>query len=128
MRWKTSAITLLLGGLFLTCSPNASAQHASAHQRVVVIEPIPVGPFLYPYPYYGYPGYYANVGYVKLETHRKDTAVYINGGFAGTTDKSKKFALRPGDYNLKLQDPEGAVLYDQRIAVTLGNTTKIRVG
>jgi len=127
MRWKTSALALLLGGLFLTCSPSVLAQRQQ--QRVVVIEPVPVGPVLYPtYPYYGYPGYYANVGYVKLDTHRKDASVYVNGGFAGTAGKLKKFALRPGNYNLKLQDPEGAVLYDQRVAVTLGNTTKIHVG
>jgi|SRR5215472_3695489 len=125
MRWKIPAIALLLGGLFLTCSPNALAQ-----RRVVVIEPVPVGPIVYPYPYpyYGYGGYYANVGYVKLQTHRKDASVYINDGFAGTTSKSKTFALRPGNYDLKLQDPEGTVLYNERIAVTLGNTTKIRVG
>ena len=53
--------------------------------------------------------------------------MYIDGGFAATTDKAKTFALRPGDHDIELLDPEGQTLFHERVAVTVGNTTKLHV-
>ena len=64
---------------------------------------------------------------MKVETKRKDASVYIDGGFAATTDKAKKFALRPGSHDIELLDPEGQTLFHERVAVTVGNTTKLHV-
>ena len=81
------------------------------------------------YPYYPYLTYNVppNYGQVKVETKRKDASVYIDGGFAATTDKAKKFALRPGGHDIELLDPEGQTLFHERVAVTVGNTTKLHV-
>lgn len=68
-----------------------------------------------------------NYGQVKVETNRKDTSVYIDGGFAATTDKAKKFALRPGGHDIELRDAEGQTPFHERIAVTIANTTELYV-
>ena len=129
MRWKTTAMALVLWGLFLTCAPNAPAQHALAQQRFVVIAPVPVGPIVYPYPYFGYPGYYyyPNVGYVKLDTHRKDATVYIDGGYAAKVKDTKRFVLRPGNHEIELRDSDGSTFYQEEVAVTVGHTTKLHM-
>src|SRR6266446_7786195 len=61
-------------------------------------------PFYPFYPYYGYypypPSYMsANYAEVKIETHRKDAEVYIDGGYAARIKETKKFALRPGNHD-----------------------------
>ena len=75
----------------------------------IVVEPFypyyPWGYYLYAYPGYYTPAY----GEVKIETHRKDLAVYIDGGYAAEIKKDKKFTLKPG------------------VAVTVGKTTKLQV-
>jgi len=87
-----------------------------------VIDPF----FPYPYPY---PAYYvqANYGYVKLDTHRKDLAVYVDGGYTDRTEKNKKFALRPSNHDIELRDSDGQTLFSERVAVTVGKTTKVEV-
>src|SRR5215469_9962769 len=116
------------GGILLSLPPTVSAQRPRPRERIILVEPF--DPF-FPgaYPYYPYPVYSAprNYGQVKVETKRKDASVYIDGGFAATTDKAKKFALRPGDHDIELRDPEGQTLFHERVAVTLGNTTKLHV-
>lgn len=124
---KRAAIALA-AGLLLTLAPAASAQR----RTIVVVRPVhPVffyDPFWYPYPPYP-PAYYAqNVGYVKLETDRKDAQVFVDGGYAGTAHQLKKFALRPGDHQIALRDRDGRTFYQERVAVLLGKTTKIKVG
>lgn len=122
---KRAALALVVG-LLLMLAPAASAQ-----QRIIIVRPVHpvfVDPFWYPYPPYP-PSYYAqNVGYVKIDTHRKDVQVFVDGGFAGTTGELKKFALRPGSHNIDLRDPDGRSFYQERIAVILGKTTKVRAG
>jgi hypothetical protein len=129
MRWISSVLAVLLvGGFLLSAAPGASAQ---VRRRVVVVEPF--------YPYYagwgwgygpyGYPGYYAPVNYgeVKIETHRKDLAVYIDGGYAAEIKKDKKFTLKPGNHEIELRDSEGQTVYEEQVAVTVGKTTKLHV-
>src|SRR5215470_17648298 len=97
--------SVILGALFLSSAPAASAQKpqppaktqstqpAMAPQqtapppgrRVVIVEPIRVfDPFFdYPYPYAYPPDYMAsNFGYVKIKTDLKNALVYVDGGFA----------------------------------------------
>jgi hypothetical protein len=91
------------------------------------------GPFFGPwYPYYGYypypPGYAVpNYGEVKIDTPRKDAEVYIDGGYAARIKEAKKFALRPGNHEVELRDSEGT-FYHEKVAVTIGHTTKLHVG
>jgi len=113
MRRFSIAFALAVAGVFLlSLPPTARAQRARPRERIIIVEPF--DPF--------FPGAYP--GQVKGETKRKNASVYIDGGFAATTDKAKKFALRPGGHDIELLDPEGQTLFHERVAVTVGNSTK----
>jgi hypothetical protein len=124
-QWFSSALAvLLLGGFLLSLPPTASAQF---RRHGIVAEPFyPYYPWsLYPY---GYAGYYASAyGDVKIETHRKDLAVYIDGGYAAEVKKDKKFTLKPGNHQIELRDSNGQTVYHEKVAVTVGKTTKLQV-
>lgn len=131
---KMSAIALLA---LLTLAPMASAQ-----RRVVVVHRPPVvvvhrtffwGPGWYdpfypwgPYPYAYYPPAYT--GEVKLVTDRKDSSVYVDGGYAGQAGKLKKFSLRPGTHNIELRNSEGHTFFSERVHVIAGKTVKVDAG
>ena len=125
-KWFSSVLAvLLLGGFLLSLPPRASAQF---RRHVIVVQPF--------YPYYpggfypyGYPGYYlqANYGEVKIETRRKDLAVYIDGGYAAEIKKDKKFTLKPGNHEIELRNSEGQTVYQEKVAVTVGKTTKLQI-
>lgn len=66
-----------------------------------------------------------NRGEVKIEGVPKDTLVYVDGGYAGTVGKLKKFPLRPGNHNLDLRDPSGHAFHQERIEVIAGKTLEI---
>jgi hypothetical protein len=109
----------------------AAAPAPKPNSNVVVVEPIRVfDPFLdYPYPY-AYPPDYMNqnFGYVKIETHRKDASVYVDGGFADNVQKAKKFALRPGNHEIELRDSDGRSIFHEKVAVLVGKTTTLHAG
>src|SRR5215831_16226018 len=89
-------VLLLMGGLFLSVVPSVS--EAQARRRIIVIQPVApfyYDPFFYDFYPYPYPGYSmaANYGEVKIDTHHKFAKVYIDGGYAATITKSKKFDL-----------------------------------
>jgi hypothetical protein len=122
---------VLTGGLLLTVAPTASA--AGIHGGIVFVGP---GPFFGPYyPYYGfypYAPYFmaANYGQVQIDTHgkgEKNDDVYIDGGYAARLKDAKKFALRPGNHEIEVRSPDGAVVYQEKVAVTVGHTTKLHV-
>jgi len=134
MRKTTRLLSIVLacaisGGLLLAVAPAASAQRV-IRRSVVFVGP---GPFFGPwYPYYGYypypPGYAVpNYGEVKIDTPRKDAEVYIDGGYAARIKEAKKFALRPGNHEVELRDSDGT-FYHEKVAVTIGHTTKLHVG
>jgi len=130
MRWYSRALAAIAitGGLLLSIPQTASAQRFRG--RVVVVEPAPFFDPFFPYAYgYPYGPYYAahNYGYVKLDTHHRHATVYIDGGYAAKTDKTKKFALRPGNYNIELRDSDGRTFFQERVAVMIGQTTKVDV-
>ena len=60
-------------------------------------------------------------------THQKQDMVYIDGGFAGQTGKSKKFSLRPGNHDLEIRNSFGQTIYHQTVAVISDQTTEIKV-
>jgi hypothetical protein len=97
----------------------------------VVVEPVPVFDPFFPYAYYPYaypPSYVAgNYGYVKVDTHGQQASVYVDGGYALKTHKSKKFALRAGDHNIEFRDSNGKTVFQERVAVIVGQTTKVDV-
>ena len=127
MRWLSTALAVLVvGGFLLSAAPGASA--AQIRRRVIVVEPFypyyPWGSYPYAYPRYYAP---ANYGEVKIETHRKDLAVYIDGGYAAEIRKDKKFTLRPGNHEIELRDRDGQTVYRENVAVIVGKTTKLQV-
>lgn len=75
---------------------------------------------------YGY-GYspVPNAGQVKFVNVAKDALVYVDGGYAGTAGKLKKFALRPGSHNIELRDPSGHTFHQERVEVIPGKTLEI---
>jgi hypothetical protein len=119
-------VVLLVGGLFLSVVPSVSS--AQVRRRVIIVQRFdPFFPWYgYPYPY---PPYYmaANYGEVKIDPQHKFAEVYIDGGYAATITKSKKFALRPGTHEIDLKNSDGETFYHKRVAVLVGQTTKLRV-
>jgi len=133
MRFGSIALaTAITGALLLVMAPTSPAQRVIS-RRVVVIERTP---FLYD-PFFPYGGYYSyrpryaavNYGEVKIEAHHrdKDANVYIDGGFAANLRDHHRFALRPGNHDIELRDSDGETIYQERVAVTIGETVKLRV-
>jgi hypothetical protein len=115
-----------MAGLLASSAPSTFAQQ----RRVVIIQSVPVIDPFYPYPYaypYAYPPYYLSFhyGYVKVKTHHRNASLYVDGGYADRIENSKKFALRPGDHDIELRNPDGSTIFKERVAVILGETTKI---
>jgi len=128
IRWLSRILTAtVVGGLLLSAVPGASA--GQVRRRVIIVQPFaPLYPWGYPWGYYPYAPYYAaNDGQVKIDTHRKDLTVYIDGGYAAQINKDKKFALRPGNHDIELRNSEGQTVYQQKVAVMVGKTTKLQV-
>jgi hypothetical protein len=125
MRWFSRALVVATTGLVLLSFPQA----ASAQQRrVVIINRVPVFDPFFPYAYpYGYgPDYVSRYyGYVKVKPHGREASIYVDGGFAMQTKKNKEFALRPGTHDIELRDHDGRTLFQERVAVTVGQTTKV---
>ena len=123
--FKALAIAIT-GASFLALPSLAFAQQT--RPRVVVINRVPVIDPFFPYPY-PYPANYldSNYGYVKLDTHLKDAEIYVDGGFADKVKHNKKFALRPGDHDIELRGADGQTIYEQRVAVIVGKTTKLEI-
>jgi PEGA domain len=135
--WKTSIIAV---AAIFTLAPLASAQRASPSpapsttvvvptQRFVVVRPFGWydpwwGPAYVPYGYA--PAQYT--GEVKIVTERKEASIYVDGGYAGRADKLKKFPLQSGNHNIELRDSDGRTLYQERVQVIAGKTTKIHAG
>ena len=141
--WKTTkwlvraSAVLIAGTLFLGSAPTASA----ARRGTVIVQTAPVwvpGPYFWDplwwgpyYPYGVYPGDYvsAHYGFVKIVKHHlnKNDSVYIDGGFAAKVKNAGKFALRPGNHRIELRDPRGHRIFQERVAVMVGKTTKVEV-
>ena len=126
--WDGLAV-VLVGGFLLGAAPSTSAQ---VRRRVIIVQRF--DPFFDPFfPWYGYPYPYApyymaaNYGEVKIDPHHKFAEVYIDGGYAGTITKSKSFALKPGNHQIALKNSDGVTFYHKRVAVMVGQTTKLRV-
>lgn len=125
MRALAIAITLVT---LLSLTPTAAAQQP--RPRVVIINRVPVFDPFFAYPFgYPYPPNYVerNYGYVKLDTHRKDVSLYVDGGYADKIEKNKKIALRPGNHDIELRDSDGRQIFQERVAVMVGKTTKLEI-
>ena len=88
------------------------------------------GPGWYGPGWWGPYGYYygPTAGHVKISTADKSASVYVDGGYVGTVADMHNFALRPGAHDLAVQAPNGQTLYNQRIEILNGKTTKIHLG
>jgi len=122
---KVLAIALLAILVFV---PAASAQHrVFVSGGFVGFGPGWYGPGWYGWGW-GYPYAYApgpSSGEVKFVDVAKDALVYVDGGYAGTAGKLKKFALRPGNHNIELRDPSGHTFHQEKIHVIPGKTLEI---
>jgi hypothetical protein len=76
---------------------------------------------------YGYYEGAPTTGSVKIDTKDKNAEVYVDGGYAGTVAEPKTFRLRPGDHNIELRDRDGKSIYQERVDVIAGKTTKLAV-
>ena len=117
--------------------------------RVVVARPVIARPRAYVYygpsvycgysPYYYaapyYPAYYGYgptyavgpaTGEVKIDSHLKDAAVYVDGGYVGPLHKFKRFGLRPGNHDIEMRDAGGRVVFNERVQVIVDRTVEIR--
>ena len=129
-RWLVRASAAVFAGMLLL----GSAPTASAQRRIIVVQPAPVffpGPYWWgPYPY-AYPGDYlsAHYGFVKIDKHHQDKndSVYIDGGYAAKLKDAGKFALKPGNHDVELRDRSGHRIYEERVAVVIGKTTKVDI-
>jgi hypothetical protein len=123
--WKYSAWVLLALAIFVPV--------ASARPRIFIggyFGPGFYGPAYYSWygpAYFGaygeVPGPYA--GNVKIDTKMKDAGVYVDGGYAGTVGQLKTFPLRPGTHNIELRDPSGQTIFQEKVDVLAGKTTKL---
>jgi hypothetical protein len=123
--WKYSAMVLLALAIFVPV--------ASARPRIFIGGYF--GPGFYGPAYYGWygPGYVAPYGVVaaayegkvKIDTKMKDAGVFVDGGYAGTVGQLKTFPLRPGTHNIELRDPSGQSIFQEKIDVLAGKTTKL---
>ncbi len=142
MSWFSKTLGIALFGTVLA-APSASAQVIVAARPLA--PQVVVGPRVYvrPYGYWGPgwgayywgpgywgPGYYGygypQTGEVKIDTHLKDTAVYVDGGYVGPVGKFKKFWLAPGKHDVELRDLSGHSIYNQHIEVILNKTVELR--
>jgi hypothetical protein len=64
---------------------------------------------------------------VKIDTKDKNAEVYVDGAYAGTVAELKTFKLRPGDHNIELRDHTGKSVYQERVDIIAGKTTKLAV-
>lgn len=65
-----------------------------------------------------------NTGDVKLHTNSKTASVYVDGAFAGKTDKLKKFPLKPGKHKIEVREADGRT-YQERVQVIRGKTVEL---
>ncbi|HUP03320.1 MAG TPA: PEGA domain-containing protein [Bryobacteraceae bacterium] len=85
-------------------------------------------PYWGPYWSPGYGGYYEAlpaVGHIKLDTKVKTAQVYIDGAYAGDTGSNKNLRLRPGKYDVRI-DEGGQTRFNQQIYVAAGQTVHLR--
>ncbi len=137
--WKASAITIL--ALF-TLAPMASAKK----KKVVIYYQPPSGTTWYEVrtvktgaPVYTYTVpesknevyvYEAappkTMGTVKITAPAKDSTVWIDGEFAGTTGHIMQLGLESGSHDVELRDPQGRKAFSGSVDVVAGQTTEIK--
>jgi len=66
-------------------------------------------------------------GEVKIKTHMKDAAVYVDGGYLGVAGKINKFDLAPGVHEIELRDRSGRIIREERVNVPYDGKTKIKI-
>lgn len=127
---------LFVGLCLLVTLPVAAEANRHGRGRITV------APVVRPYGWLGSFGYYGvyepygfyqpfsmynrNTGEIKLKANVKNAEVYINGAFAGTTDKLKSIRLKADAYSLELR-ALGHVSFTQRIFVIAGKTVHVHV-
>ena len=81
-------------------------------------------PWIHPGLWNGFSQGGANMGQIKLSAE-KSAAVYLDGAYAGSTDKLRSMWLEPGAYNLEVKNFSGGS-YQRRVYVLSGKTLDIR--
>jgi hypothetical protein len=138
--WKVSAISLLA---LATLVPLASAKHKSViyYQTSsgtgwyqVYTQPQSTSPaYTYEVPsstervyVYPAPTLAAGTGRVKIKVPSHDTAIFVDGQFAGTTDHVAKLGLEAGTHNIQMRDRAGNIVFNENVAVSANQETELK--
>ena len=65
-------------------------------------------------------------GEVKIMAPARNSTVWIDGEFAGTTGNIMQVALEEGSHDVQLRDPMGRRVFTGNVEVVAGHTTEIR--
>lgn len=68
----------------------------------------------------------ATMGNVKIVAPAKDSTVFVDGEFVGTSGHVMQVALESGSHSVELRDPEGKTLFTGNVDVVAGQTTQIK--
>lgn len=91
-----------------------------------VYSPYWYSPWVHSGVYNGF-AYSPGMGELKLPMKSKSAVVYIDGAFAGTSDKLKHFWLEPGAYNIEVKDA-GQTAIKERVYVLSGKSIVLQAG
>ena len=126
---KLTKILIATVFTLLLAAPGAQAQRFGGPRVFVGVGPAYYG-YGYGYSPYYYPGYgyapRANTGEVKIDTKIKDGAIYVDNGFAGATQKLKKFWLTIGNHDIEVRDSTGHPVFKERVQVLADQTVNIK--
>lgn len=64
-------------------------------------------------------------GKIKIETSRKHAAIYVDGGYAGVSGKTRQLRLRPGNHMIQLRNAQGHIFFQEKVHVMRGKTVTL---
>lgn len=108
-----------------SAAPQPQPQYQPQPQPQYQPAPLPRPTYSAP-AYPGYPYGVSSFGTVKIDTKIKNGSVYIDGGFAGTIKKLKKFSLRAGNHDIELRDSRGETILQERVQIIPHRTVELR--
>ena len=65
-------------------------------------------------------------GTVRITAPAKDSTLWIDGEFAGTTGNIMQLGLEAGSHDVELRDPEGRKVFAGSVDIVTGQTTEIK--
>jgi len=75
---------------------------------------------------YAVPTVPTGVGQVKIKVPTHDSAIFVDGQFAGTSDHVMKLGLEAGTHNIQVRDRGGNTVFDENVAVSANQETELK--